>query len=322
MEALWYNNSAYLKLLAPFAWVFGVATALRRFFYRVFPPAPSPVPVIVVGNITVGGTGKTPLLIAIAKALEEKGLRVGVISRGYKAQTQSFPKCVQPGDSANQVGDEPYLIARHIQGLVVIDPNRVRALRHLLSLAPCDIVLSDDGLQHLALPRDMEIIVMDGQRQFGNAKLLPQGPLREPLTRLRKADFLVVNQGQYEHAWPMQMVAQHLKRVQDDAPLPDGVSPKKPMAMVCGIGNPERFWQSLSELGMTGTRYTFSDHHAFTPEDLTLPESSVIMTEKDSVKCAAFATADWYYLPVRACLPEGFWGAFWQHPVVARVINP
>lgn len=321
METLWYNKSPYLRLLAPLSLVFRGAVFLRRLFYRIFPPKRRPVPVIVIGNITVGGTGKTPLVIAIANALEAKGLRVGVISRGYKAQTKIFPKCVQPNDSAALVGDEPYLIAKHIKGPVVIDPKRVRALDYLLSLQPCDIVLSDDGLQHLALPRDMEIVVMDGQRLFGNGKLLPQGPLREPLTRFGKADLCVVNQGQYDKAWSMHMVPEPLRRVQDDSILPEG-SLKTPIAIVCGIGNPTRFWQSLSELGIEGIRYSFPDHHLFTPEDLALSESTVVMTEKDSVKCAAFAMADWYYLPVRARLPEGFWRAFWQHPVVARVINP
>lgn len=321
LEALWYKKSCYTKLLAPFALLFGVLTALRRVYYRLFPPVPSPVPVIVIGNITVGGTGKTPLLIAVAKALEEKGLSVGVISRGYKAKTRDFPKWVQEHDSAALVGDEPSLIARHIQGPVVIDPNRVRALHYVLTLKPCDIVLSDDGLQHLALPRDMEIIVIDGLRFFGNKKLLPQGPLRESIARLVKADFRVVNQGKYDHAWSMRLEPEPLRRVKDNAVV-EKETVKQPIAVVSGIGNPERFWHSLSGLGIVGVPYVFPDHHCYTAADFTMPENSIIMTEKDSVKCAAFAAAHWYYLPVRACLPEAFWAAFWQHPVVARLITP
>jgi tetraacyldisaccharide 4'-kinase len=273
-----------------------------------------PVPVVVVGNITAGGTGKTPLIIALAQAMMERGFRPGVVSRGYGG-TERGPHLLAETDSPAMVGDEPSLI-RQYDIPVAIGARRPEAARLLIE-AGCDLILADDGLQHHRLGRDVEICVVDGDRRLGNGHLLPAGPLREPASRLATVDFIVVNGGTPQtHEIPMRLeggVAVNLDDPTLSAPLADFAG--RPAHAVAGIGNPSRFFASLAAHGIAVDGHPFADHHAFTSDDFTFADGCpVLMTDKDAVKCLPFARANWWRVPVRAVLPEAFWDA-----VAARV---
>ncbi|MGF6496198.1 tetraacyldisaccharide 4'-kinase [Luteibacter sp. 621] len=268
-----------------------------------------PVPVIVVGNITVGGTGKTPLIIALAQAMAERGFRPGVVSRGYGG-TERGPYLIKETDAPAMVGDEPSLI-RQYDIPVAIGRERPEAAQLLID-AGCDLVLADDGLQHHRLGRDVEICVIDGERRLGNGHLLPAGPLREPAARLGSVDFIVVNGGTPQaHEVPMRLeggLAVNLDDPTLSAPLSDFAG--RPAHAVAGIGNPSRFFASLAAHGIAVDGHPFSDHHAFTSGDFTFADGCpVLMTDKDAVKCLPFARANWWRVPVRAVVPEAFWDA-------------
>jgi tetraacyldisaccharide 4'-kinase len=268
-----------------------------------------PVPVIVVGNITVGGTGKTPLIIALAQAMAERGFRPGVVSRGYGG-TERGPYLIKETDAPAMVGDEPSLI-RQYDIPVAIGRERPEAAQLLID-AGCDLVLADDGLQHHRLGRDVEICVIDGERRLGNGHLLPAGPLREPAARLGTVDFIVVNGGTpHAHEVPMRLeggLAVNLDDPTLSAPLSDFAG--RPAHAVAGIGNPSRFFASLAAHGIAVDGHPFSDHHAFTSGDFTFADGCpVLMTDKDAVKCLPFARANWWRVPVRAVVPEAFWDA-------------
>ncbi|MEH6467801.1 MAG: tetraacyldisaccharide 4'-kinase, partial [Porticoccus sp.] len=192
LEQAWYRRSSWVLLLVPLSWLFRAVVTVRRYYQQKVKPNPSlSVPVIVVGNISVGGTGKTPLLLALASHLKEQGYRPGVISRGYGGSASGYPILVSAESIAAEVGDEPLLLASACP--VVVDPDRYRAAKSLLEQTDCDLILSDDGLQHYRLPRDIEIAVVDGERGFGNGQCLPAGPLREPVSRLQYFDFILTN---------------------------------------------------------------------------------------------------------------------------------
>jgi tetraacyldisaccharide 4'-kinase len=268
-----------------------------------------PVPVVVVGNITAGGTGKTPLIIALAQAMTERGFRPGVVSRGYGG-TERGPHFLAETDGPAMVGDEPSLI-RQYDIPVAIGARRPEAARLLID-AGCDLILADDGLQHHRLGRDVEICVVDGERRLGNGHLLPAGPLREPASRLATVDFIVVNGGSPQtDEIPMRLeggVAVNLDDPSLSAPLADFAG--RPAHAVAGIGNPSRFFASLAAHGIAVDGHPFADHHAFTRDDFTFADGCpVLMTDKDAVKCLQFARANWWRVPVRAVLPESFWDA-------------
>lgn len=195
MDQVWYGNHPLQWVLSPFSWGYRLIVAARRWYLENFSQIKCPVPVIVVGNITVGGVGKTPLVVELAKRLQDKGLNAGIVSRGYGAKIKEFPYEVKPHDNANQVGDEPLLLAQKTQCPVVIAPDRPEAVRYLLEKHHCQIIISDDGLQHYRMGRAIEIAVIDGTRGLGNEFCLPAGPLREPAKRLQEVDFIVVNEG-------------------------------------------------------------------------------------------------------------------------------
>lgn len=203
MEKLWYGNHPLQWVLRPLSWVYSVIISVRRYFLQHYKQVDCPVPLIVVGNITVGGVGKTPLVIELAKRINQKGIKVGIVSRGYGAKTKHFPYEVQINDSALKVGDEPLLLAQKTKCPVVIAPKRNQAVDYLLKKHGCDIIISDDGLQHYRMGRAIEIAVVDGTRGLGNKLCLPAGPLRESAERLKQVDFVVVNEGQWENAYPM-----------------------------------------------------------------------------------------------------------------------
>jgi len=312
MDEIWYGNSSLSWFLWPLSLVYRLICWCRRGYYRIKKKYICPVPLIIVGNITVGGVGKTPVVIALVKSFQAKGLRVGVVSRGYGALIKNFPHYIETTDTARDVGDEPYLIARKTGCPVVIAPRRTDAVIYLLQRFNVQIIISDDGLQHYAMDRAIEIIVIDGVRGVGNGMCLPAGPLREMPSRLKETDFLIVNGGKWANAYGMQLIAGDLICLTDGKSYA-AAEIKSPIAAIAGIGHPERFFTTLNAAGIVATPYIFPDHHLFSAKDFAMAETCLVMTEKDAVKCQAFAKDSWYFLPVEAQIEDAFWQALFTH---------
>ena len=327
LEQIWYKNSPLYWVLVPFSWIYQGIAVLRRAILARFFQQRFAVPVIVVGNITVGGVGKTPLVIELANTLVKRGLQVGVVSRGYGAAVRAFPYPVDKECQAALVGDEPLLIAKRTSCPVIIDPKRVRAIHYLLKQHECDVIISDDGLQHYAMGRAIEIVVIDGQRGFGNGWCLPAGPLRESPKRITQSDFIVINGEESKpklvaslpKKYAMHLQTGFLINLVTDQPYPIE-SIHSPVAAVAAIGDPDRFFRRLRALGLVVHEHPFPDHYFFKREDLHFTEEIVLMTEKDAVKCQGFARENWYYLPVEARLPDEFWRSLYAHPQLERVL--
>ena len=302
----WYEPSPLGALLAPLGWAVALFTVLRRGAYRVGMRRSRQVgcPIVVVGNLSAGGTGKTPLVIAIAKLLARRGLRVGVVCRGYRGSASRWPRQVRSDSDPNRVGDEAVLLARRTGGPVAAGPNRIAAARILFRRAKCDVILSDDGLQHLRLARDVEIVVVDGVRRHGNGRCMPAGPLREPLGRLASVDLVVVNGAARSGELEMQLVAGDAVSLVDAGQTrPLDSFRGAPVHAVCAIGHAERFFRTLEAHGVTIVRHPFPDHHPFREAEIRFPDGApVLMTEKDAVKCERFADARHWYVPVEAVL--------------------
>lgn len=312
INQLWYGTHRLRWVLLPFSWCYGLLSRIRRKYLEHFCQVRCSIPVLVVGNISVGGVGKTPLVIALANKMRQKGLRVGIVSRGYGAKISQFPYEIQLTDSAKLVGDEPLLIAQKTNYPVVIAPKRTEAVQYLLEKHHVQIIISDDGLQHYRMGRSIEIAVIDGVRGLGNGLLLPAGPLRESETRLKEVDFIVVNQGCWEHAYPMNLAPAKLINMATRKEFaPDEL--KGEIAAVAAIGNPQRFYSTLTQLGIEFTPYSYPDHYQFEPHDFNYSESLIIMTEKDAVKCRSFVSDKMYCLPIEATLNDAFWDALWTH---------
>jgi tetraacyldisaccharide 4'-kinase len=326
----WYSPrlTPLAALLAPFALAFGALVALRRELYRrgILESHRLPVPVVVIGNVTVGGAGKTPLALALADALFRHGHRPGIVSRGFGG-TNTAPRAVDPGDDPRVVGDEPLLYAR-AGWPVWVGHRRVDVARALTAAHPnVDVVIADDGLQHYALARTMEIVVVDVARGFGNGWLLPAGPLREPASRMRAADAIVrlvprvaavpaQGDGHATQMWYEPLAWRNVAR--PDAVFDPREWTRNSAHAVAGIGNPERFFAQVRSLGIDPVCHAFPDHHAFTPGDFAFPlVRAILMTEKDAVKCAAFADERYWCLPVRARIDSAL-----VELVLARIHGP
>lgn len=311
----WFDASPVPLLPRALATLYGGATALRRGLYArgLLRARSAGVPVVVVGNISVGGTGKTPLTIALVERLRAEGWTPGVATRGYGRERASTPLWITARTDPAEGGDEPVLVALRTQAKIRADRDRLAAARALAD-AGCDIVVCDDGLQHYRLARDLEIEVIDASRRYGNGRLLPAGPLREPAARAAQCDFRVANMpaepgaGATFGEWPMQL------RPGDAVPLAGGRP--RPLASlagqrvhaVAGIGNPERFFSMLRARGIAVVPHAFADHHRYVADDFAFGSRlPVLMTEKDAVKCRAFADAQFHAVPVCAELPEAFW---------------
>lgn len=314
LERRWYGGVPPAWPLCALATLYGVAVQRRRARFLEGPLSVERValPVVVVGNLTVGGAGKTPLVIALVEALRARGWRPGVVSRGYGGSAPG-PERVLPTSDPTRVGDEPCLIAVHTQAPIAIARQRIEAARMLVSSHEVDILIADDGLQHYALGRDLEVLVIDGGRRYGNESLLPAGPLREPLARARACDFQVVNVGESSATEIGPDEIRMSVSLQDAVSL-DGQETRalsefagRRVHAVAGLGNPERFFQALRGRGIEVVPHPFPDHHRFRAQDLAFPESlPLLMTEKDAVKCRSFAASERYAVPLRAVLPETF----------------
>lgn len=326
----WYTGkpSGWLK---PASAVFELITRSRRSLYRsgrkkVYRAS---VPLIVVGNITVGGTGKTPLIVYLCKQLVQAGYRPGVVSRGYGSKAPQYPFHVKTDSAVAHSGDEALLIARNTQCPVVIDADRVEAVKSLEQHYDCNVILSDDGMQHYAMARDIEIAVVDGRRRFGNGALLPAGPLREKPQRLQEVDFIICNGPcdlDYQvptytmgleprhlchiNSGEMYAIADIKKEMQQsrlEAEEEGKDASRHKVHAVAGIGNPERFFSSLCDCGFDIITHIFNDHHVYSLEDISFADSrEVVMTEKDAVKCTEFARKTDWYLSVDAVIDNEF----------------
>jgi len=309
IERHWYGRAWGNLWLLPLWALFVLVSGLRRQWYRWFPVKSYAAPVLVVGNIAIGGTGKTPLITLLAQRAQELGLNVGVVSRGYGGQPASTPLRVDASTPVSEAGDEPALLAgRGID--VMVDPVRANAVRALIEQGDVDLVLSDDGLQHYAMHRDAELVVSDATRGHGNGWCLPVGPLREPISRLASVDLHAVN-GRDFHIEADQWVSVLGCRSLDEL---RGLR----VHAVAGIGNPDRFFNTLHALGVAEViEHPFPDHHAFSPDDFNFadPDSDnlgaagdlpVVMTEKDWVKCRNFNDPRLSYISVKAVPTDEF----------------
>ena len=316
LERAWHDRAGWLILLWPVSVLFQALTAIRRAAQQSKQrPAYLTAPLIVIGNISLGGTGKTPLLITLSQELQKQGFKPGIISRGYGGDAPSYPFAVNIDSDVSQSGDEAFLIAEKTGCPVYVDPDRSAALQALLLHEDVDVVLSDDGLQHYNLYRDLEIVVVDGQRLFSNGFCLPAGPLRESMNRLKEAQHIVVNG---EPAREILQLAGAIKMQLEPRSLVNMVSgEKRPFAgapfnmgnrlqAVSALGNPQRFYALLERLPYQVEMFSFPDHHRFTADDFEQEgidmHQPVVMTEKDAVKCRQFAKNNFWYLSVEVNL--------------------
>lgn len=305
----WYKKRWYCYLLWPLSLVFHLIVSIRRQRLNARAKISHGHPVIVVGNITVGGTGKTPLVIHLVCLLRKAGYTPGVISRGYGGSSNTYPRDVDQNSYASVVGDEAIVIYGRTQVPMVVDPNRNRAISHLKNHHPeIDIFIADDGLQHYALNRDIEIVVIDAERRLGNRLLMPAGPLREPASRLKEVDFVITNGKSMPGEYSMQLKPKQLININQPVitkPISDFVGER--VHAVAGIGNPCRFFNLLTKLGCDLMCHAYPDHYAYRPSDFNFGDSMpVIMTEKDMVKCRDFAEDNWWYLTVDSSCDEAF----------------
>lgn len=296
-------------MMLPLGWCYQFFMLLRFFAYKnhLLKSKKLPVPVIIIGNIVVGGTGKTPLVIWLAKYLQGIGYRPGIVSRGYKGKNIRKPRQVYADSNPVLVGDEPVLIAQRTGCPVAIAPNRYAAATMLCEHAQVDIIICDDGLQHYALERDIEIAVIDGKRRHGNKRFLPAGPLREPVSRLQNVDIIVCHDGAMHGELNMEYIAPKLCSLLSTQQISLKEFDKKLIHAVAGIGNPKQFFAYLCKHGMEVIEHQFPDHYAFKAEDISFADDlPVVMTEKDAIKCMPFASKKHWFLPLNVRLPKVF----------------
>ena len=302
LEHFWYASDRWALpfLLTPFSQLFRFFVYVRRqfYFYGIKKTYRAPVPVIVIGNLTVGGTGKTPFVIWLAAFLRAERFHPGIVSRGVGGCKWRKPHIVSLHDAAHEVGDEALLIVRQTHCPLVIGIHRAEVAQFLLSHYSCDILLSDDGLQHYALGRDIEIAIVDGVRQFGNGRLLPSGPLREPIERLNSVD-MVLTHGS-KGVFNMQLQPKRFVSLLNAEQTINFLHfPHKKIHAVAGIGHPDRFYSMLKKHGFELVEHRFPDHYLYQAKDFQFRDAlPIVMTEKDAVKCFSFADDRFWYLKV------------------------
>jgi tetraacyldisaccharide 4'-kinase len=308
VTSAWYRGALWLWLLWPFSLLTSVVVARRRRRFLLHPPTPLSVPVVVVGGVTVGGSGKTPVVLALVKELQARDKRVGVVSRGYGGSPSREPREVHESTSAALVGDEPALIKRKTGVPVAVCRDRVRGAEYLISHYDIDIILSDDGMQHYRLPRNLEIAIVDGRRGLGNGRLLPMGPLREPPSRLSEVDFVLTRNS--EDAEPSisyrstgfrhHTTGQYMEIDQ----AVDKWSTQN-VAAVTGLGQPEQFFDLLRSLGLTITTQSLRDHRPISFRMLENTDAQiVVITAKDAVKLPPAIDERIWILEIEAVVPD------------------
>ena len=307
----WQKKSILTWLLSPLSLLFWLISQGRKWLFnkKILKSYRSPIPVLVVGNISVGGNGKTPVVIWLVEQLQQQGIKVGVISRGYGGKNKQFPQLVTAQSDPEQMGDEPVLIAQRTQVPVAISPNRQQSIECLLQQFELDLIVTDDGLQHYALARDIEWVVIDGERRFGNGFVLPAGGLRELPGRLEKVQAVICNGGianQGECLMRLEPEFAVNLKTNERKPLSD-FSQKDAIALA-GIGYPPRFFKMLQGYNIQlVASHSFADHQSYSLaiiQPLAKDNLPLLMTEKDAVKCNAFAQENWWYIPVSAKFSE------------------
>jgi len=309
IDHYWQTVNGVSLLLLPLALLFAVLAGMRRMLYRVgvLRVRRFGVPVLVVGNITVGGTGKTPLVIWMAEHLRRLGWRPGIVSRGYGGAASHWPQQVRADSDPTSVGDEAVMLAAATGCPTCVGPDRPAAVEALLGHTDVNLVISDDGLQHYALGRDLEIAVIDGARRLGNGFLLPAGPLREPASRLRRVDMVVVNGQARPGEFSMKLHQPEIRPLLGGAPAETGRFAGHRVHAVAAIGNPQRFFDLLGRLGIQVEAHPFPDHHPFRAEDLWFDDGlPILMTEKDAVKCRRLVCRNCWVVHVDAQPDAGF----------------
>jgi tetraacyldisaccharide 4'-kinase len=306
---IWSGESPLWRLLLPLSWLYGLVSGIIRLSWRLGLRKAwrAPVPVVVVGNLTAGGNGKTPVVIWLVEQLQQRGVRVGVVSRGYGGKATQYPLVLTPQTTPDEAGDEPVLIYQRTGAPVAVSPVRAEAVQALLTQSPVQIIVTDDGLQHYRLHRDKEIVVIDGVRRFGNGWWLPAGPMRERASRLKSVDAIIANGGvalsgeiamQLHPGLAINLLTGERREART----------LRHLVAMAGIGHPPRFFATLAQCGAVPEKtVALADHQALTHADVTKwlkPGQTLIMTEKDAVKCRPFAENNWWYLPVDAHLQD------------------
>lgn len=318
----WYTPNSWITFFSPLSAVFSAIVRRRRkaFLEERKGLARPPIPIIIIGNIAVGGTGKSPLVIHLVDWLRKEGFTPGIISRGYGGKAPHYPYEVTLDSLPAHSGDEPLMIHKQAGCPVVVDPNRASAAQHIYEACGVDLILADDGLQHYRLERDLEVVVMDGKRLFGNGLCFPAGPLREPVDRIDSVDMVVINGsqdvgGKLSHPSVSNMLLGPSEWFTPDEifPVKEGIFPFEGTKVhaIAGIGNPERFFITLKEIGLEVISHPFADHHDFTEADVTFNDDyPVLMTEKDAVKCFPFWKNNCFALRVEPKLDDAFYTGF------------
>ena len=304
---IWSGEAPLWRLLLPLSWLYGLVSGAIRLSYRVGLKKAwrAPVPVVVVGNLTAGGNGKTPVVMWLVEQLQQRGVRVGVVSRGYGGKAARYPLLLTPHTSTDEAGDEPVLIYQRTGAPVAVSPVRADAVKAILDQHPVQLIITDDGLQHYRLARDKEIVVIDGVRRFGNGWWLPAGPMRERASRLRSVDAVIVNGGEAQQG-EIPMRLQPGQAINLKTGERRDVRALSHIVAMAGIGHPPRFFATLVDCGVQPEKcIALADHQALSHAQVsafTEPGQTLVMTEKDAVKCRAFAEEHWWYLPVDARL--------------------
>ena len=309
-DSMWYGQRPIALLFVPLSWLFDLVVKLRLLFYKKgwAKSTRVAVPVIVVGNVTVGGTGKTPVVIWIAELLKAAGYSPGVISRGYGGIASSWPQQVRADSDSRVVGDEAKVLARRTGCPVAVGPNRADSAQALIDHHQCDIIISDDGLQHYALQRDIEIALVDGERRYGNGFLLPAGPLREPVERLKSVDFVICNGLANSDEYPLKVEGEEAVKLLDESErLKLDSFRSESCHGIAGLGNPSRFFSHLKKYRLTVEPHIFPDHFKYTEKDINFNDDKhILMTEKDAVKCTHMAKEKHWYVPIKAQMTQKF----------------
>ena len=311
IERIWSGKSPLYLLLLPLSWLYGLVSGAIRLSYKIGLQKSwrAPVPVVVVGNLTAGGNGKTPVVIWLVEQLQQRGIRVGVVSRGYGGKAESYPLLLNPDTTTTQAGDEPVLIYQRTGAAVAVAPRRSDAVKILVEKVQPQLIITDDGLQHYALARDKEIVVVDGIRRFGNGWWLPAGPMRERTGRLVSVDAVITNGG-VAKAGEISMALYPGEAVNLLTGEKRPVDLLTNVVAMAGIGHPPRFFATLQQCGVNPVHtVSLGDHQALSESDvekLVQTGQTLLMTEKDAVKCRAFVSGhdSWWYLPVDAHLAQ------------------
>ncbi|MFK7794304.1 MAG: tetraacyldisaccharide 4'-kinase [Gammaproteobacteria bacterium] len=308
VNSVWYGENKLSHLLSPLSGVFSILAKARQWKQNNSKINFS-VPVIIVGNITVGGTGKTPMVTALVKNMQQQGYKPGVASRGYGGKT-IHATLVESSHSADQVGDEPLMIFNNTQASVVVGKNRLEVIQQLINTHQCDVIICDDGMQDYRFEHDIEIIMVDGDRVFGNQKLLPAGPLREPISRLQIADFVVATAKVIPAVSSDCMKLELAECVKLTDPNDRSTLEQfkgQTVHAVAGIGNPNRFFNNLASLGLKVIEHAYPDHASYEMSDFSFSDQNpILMTEKDAVKCQTLSLDNAWFVPMQTKLPDDF----------------